>query len=561
MTFDKRKIGKIEQAEETWEKGSLKEELDKRGEWKTDFSTRSGLPVERLYTPVDLEKEKWDYEEQLGFPGLYPFTRGVDPNMYRSQLFKIRQYSGFGTGKTTNERYKYLLEQGVREISVAMDLPTQLGYDCDNPLSRGEVGKIGVSINSFLDAEEMFDGIPLDEISVATTANAIGPIFLAWMLALAEKRGIPREKLNVNIQNDVLKEFIARGTYIFEIRPSLKFSCDLVEFCIKNSLRNIMPINYCEYHIREAGADVVQGIAFCLANAAAYMEELIRRGIDVDDFPKPWINITAGTDFFEEICKFRAFRRIWAKMMKERFKATNPAVIGLSFRCGAQGSLYTAQQPLNNIVRGTLSALAQALGGAQAVEVHGYDEALAIPSPESVKVAIRTAQIVAYESGVVNTIDPLGGSYYVEALTDTIERKVRSLFEKVETMGGAIAAIEQGYMGAEIGKSAYRQLKETESGERITVGVNLFRADEPLPIKLFRADPDVELRRVEKLKKLKRERDNGKVETTLQEVRKAATGGSNLVPPILEAVKAYATVGEICDVLRTIFKEYAAARY
>ena len=561
MVFDKKKIEKIEQAKKVWERGPLKDELDRSGEWKKDFSTRSGFPARRLYTPVDLDKTEWDYEKQLGFPGQYPFTRGADANMYRSNLFKIRSYGGFGTGKTTNERYRYLLEQGVREISVAMDLPTQLGYDCDNPLSRGEVGKIGVAINSLLDVEEIFDGIPVDEISIATTANAIGPIFLAWMLALAEKRGISAEKLKINIQNDVLKEFIARGTYIFEIRPSLRFSCDLVEYCIKRGLANVSPINYCEYHIREAGADVVQGISFCLANAVAYMDELIRRGIKVNDFPRPWINITAGTDFFEEICKFRAFRRIWARMMKERFGATNPAIMGLSFRCGAQGSLYTAQQPLNNIVRGALSALVQVLGGAQAVEVHGYDEALAIPSPESLRVAVRTGQIVAYESGIVDTIDPLGGSYYVEALTDAIEGRVRNEFEKVETMGGAVAAIEQGYMSAEIGKSAYRQLKEMETGERKTVGVNLFKTDDPLSIKLFRTDPGVEQGQVEKLRKLRSERDDGRVESTLQEVRKAAIDGLNLVPPILESVRAYATVGEICNVLRNIFKEYVAVQY
>jgi methylmalonyl-CoA mutase N-terminal domain/subunit len=322
-----------------------------------------------------------------------------------------------------------------------------------------------------------------------------------------------------------------------------------------------MPINYCEYHIREAGADVGQGIAFCLANALVYMDELVRRGIDVNDFLRPWINITAGTEFFEEICKFRAFRRIWAKIMKERYNATNPEVMALSFRCGAQGTAYTAQQPLNNIVRGTISALVQALGGAQAVAVHSYDEALAIPSPESVKVAIRTVQIVAHESGIVDTIDPLGGSYYVERLTDEIESRVTNLIEKIDAMGSAVAAIEEGYMSAEIGKSAYRKLKEIETGERPMVGVNLFQEDERTPIKVFKVDPAVEERQIEKLEKLRYERDNTKVESTLKEIRKAALEELNFVPPILDAVRAYATVGEICDVLRNIFKEYTAVTY
>jgi len=555
--YKKQKIDEIKESKEIWEETKLKEEIDRIGESKKDFGTESGIPVERIYTPVDLNNRKWDYNEQLGFPGQYPFTRGINANMYRGNLPQIFQYAGFGTGKTANEFYKYLLEQGANEFSVAMDLPTQVGYDSDNALSKGEVGKVGVAISSLLDFEEIFDGIPLDEVSTATTANAIGPIYLAWMLALAKKRGIPPEKIKLlNLQNEVLKEFIARGTYIFKVRPSVKFSCDAVEYCIKNGLSNILPINYCEYHIREAGADVAQGLAFCLANAIAYMDELVNRGINPNDFPKPRINSTVGTDLFEEVCKFRAFRRMWARVMKERFGVTNPARMALAFRCGPKGTCYTAQQPLNNIVRGTISALAQALGGAQVLGVHCYDEALGIPSPESARVAIRTAQIVAHETGVINTIDPLGGSYYVEALTNEIEERAMKLFREIEAMGGAIAAIEQGYMGREIANSAYKESRAIESGERVVIGVNLYKVDEPVPIKIFRTDPAVEERQVEKLRKLRRERDNSKVESVLKQLGDAAVEGVNLIPTILDAVEAYATIGEICGVLRGVFGEY-----
>jgi methylmalonyl-CoA mutase N-terminal domain/subunit len=562
MSFDKKKVEEIKRAREAWESSCLKGELDARGERKKDFVTSSaGLTVDRLYTPGQLDSRGWDYNERLGFPGQYPFTRGVTPNMYRSNLFMTRQYGGFGTGKTTNERYKYMIEQGVREISVAMDLPTQLGYDSDNPLCSGEVGKVGVTISSLLDVEEIFDGIPLQDISVATTANSIGPIFLAWMLALAEKKGIPKEDLNLNLQNDVMKEYIARGTYIFRIRPSLKFSCDAVEYCIKNGLKNIMPINYCEYHIQEAGGDVVQGIAFCLANGLAYMDELLQRGIGVNDFPNPWVNITAGVDFFEEICKFRAMRRLWAKTMKERYQAANPAVMGLSFRCGAEGTRYTAQQPLNNIARGAISALVQALGGAQAVGIHSYDEALGIPTPESVMVAIRTTQIVAHESGVADTIDPLGGSYFVESLTDEIEDKSKRLLDRVIEMGGAVEAIDSGFMSSELGRSAYKRLREMETGERIAVGVNIYKTNEPIGISVFKVNPDLENRQIEKLDKLKKERDGQRAASCLRSIEEAAAEGVNLTPSILDAVKAYATVGEICGALRKVFKEYVPAKY
>jgi methylmalonyl-CoA mutase, N-terminal domain len=556
MAYSKKELSEIQHEKGSWEKTSLKEELEEKGEWKKDFSTSSGLPVERIYTPIDLEKASWDYNERLGFPGQYPYTRGIDADMYRAQLFRMMQYGGFGTGKTTNERYKYLLAQGLNEISVAMDLPTQIGYDSDNPLANGEVGKQGIAIDSLLDVEGMFEGIPLDKVHIATTANAIGPIFLAWMLAVAEEQGVPAEKLRLNLQNDVLKEFVARGTFILPAEASVKLSCDVVEYCVKNRLDNILPINYCEYHMREAGADVVQGLAFCLANAVAYMNELTRRGIGVDDFPSPWINAVAGLDLFEEICKYRAFRRLWSKMMKERFGATNPRVMALSFRGGSQGSAYTAQQPLNNIVRGTITALVQILGGAQVVEAHSYDEALATPSAESVRVAVRTVQILAHETGIINTTDPLGGSYYIEALTDKIEGKIIKLFEQVEARGGAIKAIESGFISQQIGMSAYKWLKAIESGEKVVVGVNMYKVDEPLSIKIFKVDPALEEKQIERLKKLKAGRDNHKVKNTLKGLKEAVADGVNLVPPILAAVKSYATIGEICGVLREVFGEY-----
>jgi methylmalonyl-CoA mutase N-terminal domain/subunit len=470
-------------------------------------------------------------------------------------------YQGYGSAEATNERFKYLLAQGAGELAIAPDLPTQIGYDSDHPLSRGEVAKIGVPMNSLADVEIIFDGIPMDKVFVGAQCNANAPIIFAFMIAAAEKQGVSPQKVRCQLQNDILKEFIARGTYIFPPKPSVKFSCDIIEYAARNKLSGFIPRQYCGYHMREAGGTAVQEMAFTLANAVAYIEETLRRGISIDDLPQPRGNFVAGFDIFEEVCKYRAFRRMWARLMKERFKAKNPFVMAFTNSCGSQSSLYTAQQPMNNVVRGAISALVQVLSGVQLMNIAAWDEALSIPTEESSTLILRTEQIMMYETGLLNTVDPLAGSYYVEALTDELEEKATELFKEVERLGGAVACIEQGFQERQIGRSAYEQLRQMKSGERVHVGVNKFQMEEKLSMKLMKVDPKEEERQIEKLKKLKRERDNGRVEATLRELKEAAEEGVNLIPSILGAVKAYATGGEICDTLRGVWGDYRKPVY
>ncbi len=515
--------------------------------------TRSGIVLKPVFTPTDLGD--WGYSEKLGDPAEYPFTRGGQSVMYRDSPRGSAQYAGFGTPETTNQWFKYLISQGATGLSAATDLPTQIGYDSDHPLAEGEVGKQGVSINSLGDWETMIDGIPLDRIGVGILANATGPIGLAWILAANEKRGIPLEEVRVGLQNDPLKEFIARGTQIFPPGPSVKLACDVVEYCVRNKMKYARPLSCCGSHMRQAGATAPQEMGFMLANAVAYIEELIGRGLKVDDFaPHLSIYLSAGMDLFEEACKFRAIRRMWARMMKERFQANTLPVV-TAYTAGSQ---FTAQQPLNNIVRGTTQLLGAILGGLSGAVVASYDEALALPSAEAVRVALRTQQIVAEESGVKNVVDPLGGSYYIEWLTDELEKRATEIFDKVQSMGGAIVAIEQGFQQREIARSAYEEQKRVESGERVVVGVNKYVVDEPITIEVRKVDPEEERKQVKKVKKLRKERDNEKVRVCLKQVKEAAEEGVNLVPCLLDAVKVYATIGEICDTLRGVYGEHKA---
>jgi len=555
--YDKDELDRIKRMQKDWEATTLKQELEKNGEWKPEFKTLSGIPVKRVYTPLDLVERGWNYTEKLGFPGQYPMTRGRSPTMYRGSIWPMWIYGGFGTAEDANKRYKFLIEQGTQEIAVALDLPTQIGYDSDNPLCRGEVGRIGVAIDSLADVEAAFDGIPLEDILIFTTANAIGPIFYALFTTMGEHRGIPVEKMHLNIQNEILKEYVARGTYIFPPKPSVKFSVDLVEYVCRNNLSdNVYPYWFCGYHMKEAGATTVQEMAFTMADAVAYLDELVSRGVDINTFHDPEVNLATSIDFFEAICEFRAFRRWWAKVMKERYNATNPQTLGVYFRGGSHSSNYTAQQPLNNIVRGALSVLAQALAGEQTINTGAMDEALGIPTEESHQLVLRTQQIVAYESGIINTVDPLAGSYFVEALTDELEERATELFNKVQETGGAVAAIESGFMQSQILESAYQFLKQVESGGRIVVGINRFQVKEPTTVKIMKVDETVEERQINKLNKLRKGRDNDKVRTTLKELKGAAIEGVNLVAPCMAAVKAYATIGEMCDVLREVWGEY-----
>ena len=554
--YDEQKLAEIRQAKDLWEKTTLKEERQKNPERKKEFTTASGIPIKSIYTPQDLAEKGWDYMEKLRFPGEYPFTRGITATMSRSEFPRPFLYAGFGLPEQTNERFKWLIGQGAKDLCVALDLPTQIGYDSDNPLCRGEVGKIGVAINSVADMEVLLDGIPLEDNWMGTVGSAIAPIFLAWLLAIAEKRGIPQQRLRVAIQGDILREYVARGTQIFPLKPSVKLTCDYVEYCIKNGIT--FEQAYAGFHLREAGGTAPQEIGFTLANAAEYIREIVRRGISVDQLNQPRILITTCMDFFEEIAKHRALKRMYAKMMKEKFHAKNPQSMVFTFQIGNAKASLTAEQPLINVIRATIMSVAQALSGPQVDSASQYTEALSLPSPESVLLDMRVGELIAYESGIRDVVDPLAGSYYVEALTDELEKRATELFEQVEVMGGAIVAIERGFMQREIARSAYDQLRRIESGEKVWVGVNKFCTDERVSIQLQKVDPTVEEKQIQKLQKLKRERDNQKVRSSLEQLEEAAKEGVNLVPPILAAVKSYATIGEICDILRGVFGEYKA---
>lgn len=519
------------------------------------FPERKNFEAQRLYTPLDIED--FDYGEKLGFPGQYPFTRGVQPTMYRGRLWTMRAYAGFATAEETNARYKYLLEAGQTGLSVAMDLPTQIGLDSDHELSYGEVGKVGVAIDSLADMEALFDGIPLDKVSTSMTINGPAAVLLAMYVAVAEKQGVKPEALKGTIQNDILKEYIARGTYIFPPRPSMRLITDTFEYCSKN-IPKWNTISVGAYHIREAGASEVQEIAFAFANAMAYIDAAIKAGQKVDDFAPgiSWI-FTAGLDFFGEVAKFRAARRLWARIMKERYGASVPKAQMLRVHVHTAGSVLTAQQPLNNVVRITWQALSAVLGGIQSMACCAYDEAIALPTEESATLALRTQQLLAYESGVTDTIDPLAGSYYIETLTDKIEKEAYDYIDKIDRMGGAVAAIEQGYMQQEMAAHAYEYQHEVELGKRTVIGVNKFNDSKKLAEQdVLTADLSVGERQVARLEKMKAARDNGAVKAALEKLREAAKGTENLMPYLIDAVKTYATLGEICGVLREEFGEY-----
>ena len=552
--FDKEKLGDLKASKEKWEKEKLEKLLKKRPERKESFTTGSNEEVERLYTPLDVED--LDYQKDLGMPGEYPYTRGVQPTMYRGRLWTMRQYAGFSTAEESNKRYKYLLDQGTTGLSVAFDLPTQIGYDSDHPLAEGEVGKVGVAIDSLADMEILFKDIPLDKVSTSMTINAPASILLAMYIAVAEKQGVKPEQLNGTIQNDILKEYIARGTYIFPTEPSMRLITNIFEYCHRE-MPKWNTISISGYHIREAGATAAQEVAFTLADGIAYVQAAIDAGLQVDDFaPRLSFFFNAHNDLLEEVAKFRAARRLWAKIMRERFGAKNERSMMLRFHTQTGGSTLTAQQPDNNIVRVAIQTLAAVLGGTQSLHTNSRDEALALPSEDSVRIALRTQQIVAYESGVAETVDPLAGSYYVENLTNRIEEKAMEYIEKIDQLGGAPKAIDKGYIQQEIQDSAYTYQKQIESQERIVVGMNKFQIDEPKPSGLLKVDPAVGEMQKKKLAALKEERDNAVVTQRLEELREAAQGEDNLMVPILNAVKAYATLGEMCGVLREVFGEY-----
>jgi methylmalonyl-CoA mutase N-terminal domain/subunit len=540
-----------------WEDGPLAKTLARAPERRDKFTTSSEYEVKPVYTPLDINDE--DYNEDLGLPGQYPFTRGVYPTMYRGRLWTMRQYAGMADAAESNKRYKYLLDQGQTGLSVAFDLPTQIGYDSDHPLSNGEVGKVGVAIDSLADMELLFKDIPLNKVSTSMTINAPAAVLLAMYIAVAEKQGVSVEKISGTIQNDVLKEYIARGTYIYPPTESMRLITDIFEYC-SQSVPKWNTISISGYHIREAGSTAAQEVAFTLADAIAYVEAAVKSGLEIDQFASRLsFFFNSHLNFIEEIAKFRAARRLWAKLVKERFGAKSEKSMRMRFHTQTGGSTLTAQQPDNNIIRVTLQALAAVLGGTQSLHTNSKDEALALPTEESVRIALRTQQIIAHESGVADTVDPLAGSYYVEKLTDQIEKEALEYIKKIDDLGGAVKAIEHGYIQQEIADSAYKYQMGVESGENIVVGVNKFSAEEEPPKNLLRIDDEVETRQIERLNMVKEQRDNQAVEKALEELKKAAQGTENLMPYILTAVKEYATLGEISDVLRDVFGEYKPA--
>ena len=546
--FDKGKLQEYKEKKSLWQK-KIDEQTKKRPERYQHFATDSGIGIDTVYTPAELTGEP-----ETGLPGDYPFTRGVQPNMYRGRLWTMRQYAGFGTAEETNKRFRYLLDQGQTGLSVAFDLPTQIGYDSDHQLAAGEVGKVGVAIDSIIDMETLFNSIPLDKVSTSMTINSPAAILLAMYIAVAEKQGVTPDKLNGTIQNDILKEYIARGTYIFPPGPSMRLITDTFAYCAKN-IPNWNTISISGYHIREAGSSAVQEVAFTLADGIAYVKAAVDAGLSVDDFaPRLSFFFNAHLNFLEEIAKYRAARRLWAKIMKERFGAKNPKSLMLRFHTQTAGCTLTAQQPDVNIMRVAFQALSAVLGGTQSLHTNSRDEALALPNEDSVLIALRTQQVIGYEIGVADTVDPLGGSYMIESLTGQIEDLAMKYIERVDSLGGAPEAIE--FMQKEIKDSAYRYQMDIESGKKVVIGVNKFLLETEKPKGLLRVDPAVGERQIGRLKKIRSERDNAKVEKLLGDLRGAAGGGENLMPYFIEAVKSYATLGEICNVLREVFGEY-----
>ena len=536
-----------------WSK-RVEEQVSKHPERKPEFVNTSGIPVNRIYSPLDLEGV--DYLEEVGFPGEYPYTRGVQPTMYRGRYWTMRQYAGFATAKESNLRYRFLLDQGQTGLSVAFDLPTQIGYDSDNEMAIGEVGKVGVAIDSLRDMEILFDQIPLDKVSTSMTINAPAAVLLAMYMAVGEKQGVSADKLRGTIQNDILKEYSSRGTYIFPPKPSMRIITDIFSFCAeKVPLWNTISIS--GYHIREAGSTAVQEVAFTLANGMAYVKAALEAGLDVDAFgPRLSFFFNAHLDFLEEISKYRAARRLWANIMKDRFGAKDPKSMMIRFHTQTAGCTLTAQQPKNNIVRVAFQALSAVLGGTQSLHTNSMDEALCLPSEAAVETALRTQQLIAYETGVTDTVDPLAGSYYVESLTKEIYERAWEYIRKIDEMGGAVEAVEKGFIQREIQDSAYKYQREIEKDERVVVGLNRFRVQEEKPTNLLRVDPAVREEQIASLNQLRSERDNEKVDRALARLKEGAKGKDNLMPLIFEAVKEYSTLGEICDVLREVFGEY-----
>jgi len=543
----------INDAKERWNSTTLKKVTDKRPERKETFKTTSDIEVERLFTPSG---EAQGYEENLGFPGEYPFTRGVQPTMYRGQFWTMRQYAGFGTAKESNERYRYLLGAGQTGLSVAFDLPTQMGYDSDDAMADGEVGKVGVAIDTLADMEILFDQIPLDKVSTSMTINASASVLLAMYIAVAEKQGVSSDKIMGTIQNDILKEYMARGTYIYPPQESMRIITDIFAYC-KDYVPKWNTISISGYHIREAGSSAVQEVAFTLADGIAYVEAAIKAGLDVDEFaPRLAFFFNAHNNLLEEVAKFRAARRIWAKVMKERFGAKDPKSQMLRFHTQTAGCTLTAQQPDNNIMRVTIQALAAVLGGTQSLHTNSRDEALALPTEDSVRIALRTQQVIAYESGAADSVDPLAGSYLVESLTDQIEAKALEYIAKIDELGGATEAISRGFQQKEIQDSAYAYQKAIESEDQVIVGVNKFTVAEEPPKDLLKIKPEVEIAQKKALAEVKAGRDKEVVDAKLAALKQAAQGNDNLMPFILDAVKVYASLGDICNTLRDVFGEH-----
>jgi methylmalonyl-CoA mutase N-terminal domain/subunit len=552
--FEKEKAQTVRSRKQKWEEEIVARSFDKLPE-KGEFFTSSDIPVDRLYTPVDVSD--FEYLQHLGFPGEYPFTRGVYPTMYRGRLWTMRQYAGFGSAEQTNKRFKYLLNQGQTGLSVAFDFPTQVGYDCDHPLAFGEVGKVGVSATTLRDMEVLFGGIPLDKVTTSMTINATANILLAMYIAVGQKQGVDQAPLGGTVQNDVLKEYVARGMYIFPPKPSMRMVTDIFTYCSRN-MPQWNTISISGYHIREAGSTAVQEVAFTLANAIAYVQAAIDNGLNVDKFAgRLSFFFAAHNNFFEEVAKFRAARRLWAKIMCERFKAKNPNSQMLRFHTQTSGASLTAQQPYNNIVRVTLQALMAVLGGTQSLHTNSFDEAYALPTEQAVTVALRTQQIIAHETGVIDSVDPLAGSYYVEYLTDEIEERALKYIEQIDKMGGAVAAIEKGFMQREITESSYRFQREVEAKKRVIVGINDYVSGEKVTIKTLKVNPQVEKTLTDQIRNIKSSRNQAKAKEAIDRLHDAAAKeNESLMPFILQAVREYVTLGEVCDTLRTVFGEY-----
>jgi methylmalonyl-CoA mutase N-terminal domain/subunit len=540
---------------ERWERETLEPALKKRPERKARFETVSLDEVKGLYTPADAADV--DYERDTAYPGEFPYTRGIHPTGYRGKLWTMRQFAGFGTPEETNERFKYLLEHGQTGLSVAYDLPTLMGYDADSPLSEGEVGKCGVAVSSLADMEVLFDGIPLEQVTVSQTINAPASVLLAMYLVVAEKQGADFRKISGTLQNDILKEYIAQKEWIYPIRPAMKLVVDTFEFCTRH-VPKYNPISVSGYHIREAGATALQELAFTLRDGIEYVQWGADAGLDVDEFvPRISFFFNAHNDFFEEIAKYRAARRIWARVMRERFNAKNERTLQLRFHTQTAGVSLTVQQPLNNIVRVAIQALAGVLGGTQSLHTDAYDEALALPTDQAALIALRTQQIIAEETGVANTVDPLGGSYFVESLTKKMEEGALSYFTKIDSLGGMVEAVEKGFPQREIQESAYQYQKAVERGEQTIVGVNKYAMDEePAEVPILVINEGVRDHQVERLQRAKSKRDSGAVANALGKLKKAALDGDNTMPATIEAVRAYATLGEICDALRDVYGLY-----